>query len=89
MTTLTRDDIRMVMVGATFLGGGGGGPLDVGYQIIENTLGSDYSIELEELKNANEAAYGAMVASLGSPEKIKENGNFGPDGVAALSLIHI
>lgn len=83
MTTLTRDDIRMVMVGATFLGGGGGGPLDVGYQIIENTLGSDYSIELEELKNANEAAYGAMVASLGSPEKIKENGNFGPDGVAA------
>lgn len=83
MRTLSRDDIRMVMVGATFLGGGGGGPLDVGYQIIENTLGSDYSVELKELSDKDVKGYGAMVASLGSPEKIKENGNFGPDGVAA------
>lgn len=83
MATLNRDDIRMVMVGATFLGGGGGGPLDVGMQIIDKALGNDYSVELKDLTSANSNDYGAMVASLGSPEKIKKNGNFGPDGVAA------
>lgn len=83
MGTLNRDDIRMVMVGATFLGGGGGGPLDIGMQIIEKALGSDYSVEVKSLSETDGTEYGAMVASLGSPERIKENGNFGPDGVAA------
>ena len=83
MSVYDREAIRLTMVGATFLGGGGGGPLDVGMDIIENTLGQNYSVEVLELKDTVASDYGAMVASLGSPEKIKENGNFGPDGVAA------
>lgn len=84
---LTEEQIDNVMVGATFLGAGGGGPLETGRELFEKQAKKPYSIELVSLgdipANVKDKVYGAMIACLGSPQKIKENGNFGPDGVAA------
>lgn len=84
---LTEKQIDNVMVGATFLGAGGGGPLETGRELFEKQAKKPYSIELVSLEDipaeVQSTVYGAMIACLGSPQKIKENGNFGPDGVAA------
>ena len=83
---LTANEIDNIMVGATFLGAGGGGPLDTGRELLEKQATGSYSIDLysmdEIAKEERDSTYGAMVACLGSPQKIKENGTFGPDGVA-------
>lgn len=83
---LTACEIDSIMVGATFLGAGGGGPLDTGRELLKKQTSGSYSIDLYSMdeipEKERDATYGAMVACLGSPQKIKENGTFGPDGVA-------
>ena len=83
---LTACEIDSIMVGATFLGAGGGGPLDTGRELLKKQTSGSYSIDLYSMdeipEKERDATYGAMVACLGSPQKIKENGIFGPDGVA-------
>lgn len=85
---LTACEIDSIMVGATFLGAGGGGPLDTGRELLKKQTSGSYSIDLYSMdeipEKERDATYGAMVACLGSPQKIKENGTFGPDGVGAL-----
>ena len=84
---LTEQAIDNIMVGATFLGAGGGGPLETGRELLEKQAKKPYAVTLVSLGDIREEArsgvYGATVACLGSPQKIKENGTFGPDGVAA------
>lgn len=87
MRTLTRNDIEQIMCGATFLGGGGGGPLDIALEILHKVAGEDFSVDLMDLKEIASEDYGAMVAALGSPVAMKESGNFGPDGVAAFEAL--
>lgn len=85
---LTACEIDSIMVGATFLGAGGGGPLDTGRELLKKQTSGSYSIDLYSMdeipEKERDATYGAMVACLGSPQKIKENGTFDQMGWRAL-----
>ena len=43
---LTACEIDSIMVGATFLGAGGGGPLDTGRELLKKQTSGSYSIDL-------------------------------------------
>ena len=43
---LTACEIDSIMVGATFLGAGGGGPLDTGRELLKKQTSGAYSIDL-------------------------------------------
>ncbi|MCL1895004.1 MAG: DUF917 domain-containing protein [Clostridiales bacterium] len=82
---LYKEDIEQVLIGATFLGAGGGGSLHFGVKMLNQLeeAGEDIQLELLDVGEiADKDLYGAMVAGLGSPVKIIE-GAFGPDAVAA------
>lgn len=84
---LGKEEIKEILYGATFLGGGGGGPLETAVEILEKLAKTrDVSIPLRTLDDPalDAKGYGAMVACLGSPEAMK-SGTFGPDGVAAFN----
>lgn len=70
---LTACEIDSIMVGATFLGAGGGGPLDTGRELLKKQTSGSYSIDLYSMdeipEKERDATYGAMVACLGSPQK--------------------
>ena len=82
---LCKPDIEQILIGATFLGAGGGGSLCFGIDMLNQMDGGETDIQLEMLDIAevdDENLYGTMVAGLGSPKKILES-PFGPDAVAA------
>lgn len=78
---LRKKDIEEVLVGATFLGGGGGGSLKFGIDMLENLVkdGVDVQLELISVDDIEESDYAAMVAGLGSPVKFLEGTPFGPE----------
>lgn len=82
---LYKSDIEQILIGATFLGAGGGGSLSFGIDMLKK-LGEenvDIQVDLLDLDEvADQNLYGTMVAGLGSPVKMIE-GSFGPDAVAA------
>lgn len=81
---LNKQDILEVLYGATFLGGGGGGSLKFGLDMLEKLEKDGVSIELDllELSEIEAEDYAVMVAGLGSPVAMLE-GEFGPDAVYA------
>jgi DUF917 family protein len=80
-TILKRSDVEELLYGATFLGAGGGGPLDTAIKML-NTSDEQHTVavELLDLEEAEDNDYGAMGACLGSPESMRA-GTFGPDAV--------
>ncbi|MBK5261628.1 MAG: DUF917 domain-containing protein [Peptostreptococcaceae bacterium] len=84
ITKLCKQDILEILYGATFLGGGGGGSLCFGADMLKKLENDKEVIELEllTLDEIEDDAYGAMVAGLGSPVAMLD-GVFGPDAVNA------
>ena len=70
---LTANEIDNIMVGATFLGAGGGGPLDTGRELLEKQATGSYSIDLysmdEIAKEERDSTYGAMSPAWGLRRK--------------------
>lgn len=82
---LTACEIDSIMVGATFLGAGGGGPLDTGRELLK----SKHPVRIPSISipwTRSPKGTGCNVwrdgRLFGVSTKIKENGTFGPDGVA-------
>lgn len=83
-----RKEIENILVGATFFGSGGGGPLQPAMDLIEQVEERDgYTLEIEllDIEELNPDEYAAMVAGLGSPLALLGN-RFGPDGVLAFKV---
>lgn len=82
--TLKKQDIIEILYGATFLGGGGGGSLCFGVDMLNKLEKEGEIIELEllSLDEIQDNEYAAMVAGLGSPVAMLD-GVFGPDAVNA------
>lgn len=87
MRKLYKQDIVEILYGATLLGGGGGGTLKLGLDMLTNLEKEGNIIELEllELNEIEETDYAAMVAGLGSPLAMVDSKlpMFGPDAVYA------
>lgn len=88
MRRLTKENIENILVGATFLGAGGGGSAKQGFELLEHLEKEIGSIEVtlvdpEEMKDSE---YAVMVAGIGAPRAFKEKG-FGPEAVYAFDLI--
>jgi len=81
---LYKQDIVEILWGATFLGGGGGGSLSFGLDMLEQLVKDDADIQLElvSVDELEKDDYAAMVAGLGSPINFL-SGSFGPDAVYA------
>ena len=61
---LTACEIDSIMVGATFLGAGGGGPLDTGRELLKKQTSGSYSIDLYSMdeipEKERDATYGRL-----------------------------
>lgn len=83
---LYKKDIEEVLVGATFIGGGGGGSLCFGLDMLES-IGeqvADVQLALYDVEDMDKSDYAAMVAGLGSPKAMLDKEfMFGPDAVYA------
>ena len=82
MNKLSIQDLKDAVVGATFLGSGGGGSPENGFQLVEEIAKHTADIELVSPNEVPDNAYVAMVAGMGSPVALKEKG-FGPEGIHA------
>ncbi|MCG8481734.1 MAG: DUF917 domain-containing protein [Clostridia bacterium] len=67
---LGKQDIKEVLYGATLFGGGGGGPLKAGLNILESMTEEETKLNLCDVEELNADDYAVMVASLGSPVKM-------------------
>jgi len=88
MKTLTEENIKDMIVGATFLGAGGGGSAKQGYELLEKLkkeLGT-VEVKLIDPEEMEESEYAVMVAGIGAPRAFKEKG-FGAEAIHAFELI--
>ena len=86
--TLKKENIEDIIVGATFLGAGGGGSAKQGHELLERLekeLGS-VEIKLIDPDEMKDSEYAVMVAGIGAPRAFKEKG-FGPEAIYAFELI--
>lgn len=74
MMTLNHDDIKHILIGATFMASGGGGPLNVALQILEEC--EEKTVTLYDSDILKEEEYAVVIAAMGSPEAVK-NQDFG------------
>ncbi len=82
MKTLTIEDLRDIVIGATFLGSGGGGSPDNGLQLVDEIAKVTKEIKLASPDELSDNEYVAMIAGMGAPKALKEKG-FGPEGIYA------
>lgn len=83
---LYKKDIEEILVGATFIGGGGGGSLSFGLDMLNNVeeQGETVQLAMYDVGDMGAADYAAMVAGLGSPKAMLDKEFlFGPDAVYA------
>ncbi len=88
MKVLNEDDIKNIMVGATFLGSGGGGSPKDGLELLERLKdeGRKLSVVLHDPKELKLEDYAVMVAGIGAPRAFKEK-KFGPEAIYAFETI--
>ncbi|HEW63531.1 DUF917 domain-containing protein [Fervidicoccus fontis] len=88
MKILKEEDIKNIIVGATFLGSGGGGSPQHGFELLERLKSEGYEIAVT-LKNPEELTtedYVVMVAGIGAPRAFKEK-KFGLEAIYAFDTI--
>lgn len=77
-TTLDRQAMEDILVGATFLGSGGGGPRDVGQQIIDALVAKGTLPELVDVGELPAGAWGAVSAFAGAPDDVSATFDWSP-----------
>jgi DUF917 family protein len=82
MEKITVNDLKDIVIGATFLGSGGGGSPENGLKLVEeiSKLTKELTIVSPEEIPDNDRV--AMIAGMGSPVALKEKG-FGPEAIYA------
>lgn len=65
--TLSTGDLDLILQGACFLGSGGGGPLELGRQFIDDIAKSGHPVRVVDVANVPPDATGAISAGVGSP----------------------
>jgi hypothetical protein len=85
---LRRENIEDVIIGATFLGSGGGGSPREGYELIERLEKEvgEIKVKLVDPEEMKELEYAVMVAGIGAPRAFKEK-KFGAEAIHAFELI--
>lgn len=66
-TALSSDDLESILQGACFLGSGGGGPLTLGRQFIDDIAKAQHPVRVVDVASVPTHASGAIVAGVGSP----------------------
>jgi len=79
---LSIKDLEDVVVGATFLGSGGGGSPENGLKLVEEMAKVIKEIKLAPPDEVPDNEYVAMIAGMGAPKALKEKG-FGPEALYA------
>ncbi|MEM1831303.1 MAG: DUF917 domain-containing protein [Desulfurococcaceae archaeon] len=82
MKTLSISDLKDIVVGATFLGSGGGGSPENGLKLVEEIAKVTNEIRLVSPDEVPDNEYVAMIAGMGAPKALKEKG-FGPEALHA------
>lgn len=65
--TLSTHELTLILQGACFLGSGGGGPLALGRQFIDDIAKADHPVRVVEVASLPPDATGAICAGVGSP----------------------
>jgi len=62
--------IREILYGTSFLAAGGGGPLQVGLNMLDSMTEryGDFTVELKEVEEMSQTEHAVVIAALGSPE---------------------
>ena len=71
---LGKQEIKEVLYGATLLGGGGGGPLQIALDVLEPMSEDEAKLMIYDLEELEPDDYGVMVATLGSPVAMNSAG---------------
>ncbi len=79
---LTIQDLKDVVMGATFYGSGGGGSPENGLKLVEEIAKITDRIVLVDPTEVPDSEYIAMIAGMGAPKALKEKG-FGPEALYA------
>ena len=61
---LGKQEIKEVLYGATLLGGGGGGPLQIALDVLEPMSEDEAKLMIYDLEELEPDDYGVMVATL-------------------------
>jgi DUF917 family protein len=78
MAKIEYEEIVNILYGATFFGGGGGGPYSAGIKILNSLDKAKQSIEIVNLNDTESGSYSVMAAGLGSPKSLGA-ATFGPE----------
>ncbi|MEM2381679.1 MAG: DUF917 domain-containing protein [Candidatus Nezhaarchaeales archaeon] len=76
------NDLKDIVIGATFLGSGGGGSPENGLKLVEEIAKATKEIKLASPDEVADNEYVAMIAGMGAPKALKEKG-FGPEALHA------
>ena len=82
MKSLSIQDLRDIVIGATFLGSGGGGSPENGLKLVDEIAKVTSEIKLASPDEIADNDYVAMIAGMGAPKALKEKG-FGPEAIYA------
>jgi len=84
MKKLSIQDLRDIVLGATFLGSGGGGSPENGLKLVDEISKITSEISLVNPDEISDNEHVAMIAGMGSPVALKEKG-FGPEAINAFN----
>lgn len=76
------EDLRDIVIGATFLGSGGGGSPENGLKLVDEISRITKDLTLVSPDEVPDSEHVAMIAGMGSPAALKEKG-FGPEAIYA------
>ena len=82
MKSLSIQDLRDIVAGATFLGSGGGGSPENGLKLVDEIAKVVKEVKLASPDEVADNEYVAMIAGMGAPKALKEKG-FGPEAIYA------
>jgi hypothetical protein len=74
MRILSKDDLKNIVTGATFLGAGGGGSPEDGLKLVGKIFDVANGVQLVSPDEVSDNDYVAMVAGIGAPRAMKEKG---------------